>query len=40
MSRPSDRLIKLKLVIAGDIFNAVSVYAPQSGETETIKQEF
>ena len=33
VSRPSDRLIKLKLVIAGEIFNIVSAYAPQSGET-------
>ena len=40
VSRPSDRLIKLKLVIAGEIFNIVSAYAPQSGETETIKEEF
>ena len=40
MSRPSDRLIKLKLVIYGDIFNIVSAYAPQSGETEMIKEEF
>ena len=40
MSRPSDRLIKLKLVIAGEIFNIVSAYAPQSGETEKIKEEF
>ena len=40
VSRPSDRLIKLKLVIAGEIFNIVSAYAPQSGETEKIKEEF
>ena len=40
VSRPSDRLIKLKLVIAGEIFNIVSAYAPQSGETETINEEF
>ena len=38
--RPSDRLIKLKLVIAGEIFNIVSAYVPQSGETEMIKEEF
>ena len=36
---PSDRLIKLKLVIAGEIFNIVSAYAPQSGETEKTKKE-
>ena len=30
LSRPSDRIIKLKLVIAGDIFKIVSAYAPQS----------
>ena len=29
VSRPSERLIKLKLVIAGDIFNIVSAYAPE-----------
>ena len=40
MSKPSNRLIKLKLVIAGEIFNIVSAYAPQSGETEKIKEEF
>ena len=26
--RPSDRLMKLKLMIAGEIFNIVSAYAP------------
>ena len=40
VSSPTDRQIKLKLVIAVDIFNVVSAYAPQSGETETIKDEF
>ena len=40
VSTPSDRLIKLKLVIAGEIFNIVSAYAPHSGETEKIKEEF
>ena len=40
VSRPSDRHIKLKLVIAGEIFNIVSAYASQSGETDTIKEEF
>ena len=40
VSRPSDRLIKLKLVIAGEMFNTGSAYAPQSGETEMIKEEF
>ena len=42
VSRPSDRLVKLKLVIAGEIFNSIcpSAYAPQSGETEKIKEEF
>ena len=38
VSRPSDRLIKLKLVIAADMFNIVSAYAPEIGETETIKE--
>ena len=38
--RPSDRLIKLKLVIAGEMFNIVPAYAPQRGETEKIKEEF
>ena len=33
VSIPSDRLIELKLVLAGEIFNVVSAYAPQSGET-------
>ena len=40
MSRPSDRLIKLILLIAGEIFNIVSACVPQSGETKTIKEEF
>ena len=40
VSRPSDRLIKLKLLIAGEVCNIVSAYAPQSGETEKIKEEF
>ena len=40
VSIPSDRLIKLKLMIAGEIFNIVSAYAPQNGETEMIKEEF
>ena len=40
MSRPTDRLIKLKLVLTGDIFNIVSPYAPQSGKTENLKEEF
>ena len=31
VSIPSDRLIEL--VLAGEIFNVVSAYAPQSGET-------
>ena len=39
VSRPSDRLIKLKLMIAGEIFYIVSAYAPQSGETENIKED-
>ena len=38
--RPSDRLIKLKLVIAGETFNIVSAYAPRSGETEKVNEEF
>ena len=37
---PSDRLNKLKLMIAGELFNIASAYAPQSGEVETIKDEF
>ena len=40
VSRPSERLIKLKLVIAGEITNIVSAYAPQSGETDTINELF
>ena len=40
VSRPSNRLIKLKLVIDGEIFNIMSAYAPQSGETDTIREEF
>ena len=39
VSRPSDRLIKLKLVIAGDIFNIVSAYAPEWRNRED-KEEF
>ena len=33
-------IIKLKLVITGEIFNIVSPYASQSGETEKIKENF
>ena len=40
VSRPSDRLIKLTLVIAEVIFNIVSACAPQCGETYTIKEVF
>ena len=32
--------ITLNLVTAGVIFNVVSAYAPESGETEKIKEEF
>ena len=39
VSRPSDRIIKLKLVIAGEIFSIVSAYVLMSGETEKIKEE-
>ena len=38
VSIPSDRLIKLKMVIAGEIFNIVSAYAPQSGHLEKIRR--
>ena len=40
VSRPSYRLIKLKLVIAGETFIIVSAYAPHSEEIEEIKDEF
>ena len=39
MSRPSDRLIKLKLVIAGEIFNIVSAYSPQSGDKVEVEYQ-
>ena len=38
VTRPTYRLINLKLVIAGEIFNIASA-CPQSGETEKIKEE-
>ena len=40
VSRPTYRLINLKLVRAGEIFNIVSAYAPQREETDQIKEEF
>jgi len=36
----SDRITYVKLVVGSDIFNAVSVYAPQIGLDEDIKRLF
>lgn len=38
--RPSDRMMKMKLVIAGEVYNIISAYAPQVGETEEMKEDF
>ncbi|XP_047470216.1 uncharacterized protein LOC125025923 [Penaeus chinensis] len=38
--RVSDRLMKMKLVIAGELLNTVSAYAPQTGETDEEKEMF
>jgi len=36
----SDRIMSIKLVVGTEIFNVVSVYAPQSGLDEDIKRLF
>ena len=38
--RPTDRLIMMKLVISGEVYNVISAYAPQVGESEEAKDEF
>ena len=40
MERPNDRLIKLKLIIGGEVYNIISAYAPQTGCKEEVKEEF
>ena len=38
--RKSDRIMSIKLVVSSNIFNVVSVYAPQIGLDEEIKKLF
>ena len=38
--RKSDRIILLKFVVGEEIFNVLSVYAPQIGLSDQVKQEF
>ena len=40
VKRPSDRRIKLRLLLAGEILNIISAYAPQTGCTIEQKEEF
>ena len=40
VERPSDRVIRMKLDIEGEVWNIVSCYAPQTGCTEYEKDQF
>lgn len=40
VTRPSDRLIKVKLFLEGETWNVISAYAPQTGLDMTEKQKF
>ena len=40
MERHGDRIIKLKLVLKGSIFNFISAYAPQVGRPREEKERF
>ena len=40
MERPSDRMMRIKLEIEGEVWNIISCYAPQTGCTEYEKDKF
>ena len=40
MERPSDRVMRMKLEIEGEVWNIISCYAPQTGCTEYEKDQF
>ena len=40
VSRPSDRLMRVKLIMEGETWNVISAYAPQTGLDVTEKQRF
>ena len=40
MERPSDRVIRVKLEIEGEVRNSISCYSPQTGCTECKKDQF
>ena len=37
---PLDKLIQMKLIVEGGVYNIVSAYAPQTGETSEMKEKF
>ena len=39
MERPSDRVMRMKLEIEGEVWNIISCYAPQTGCTEYEKDQ-
>jgi len=38
--RKGDRILLVKLILGGEIFNVISVYAPQVGLDESNKHQF
>lgn len=38
--RPSDRLIQVKLIISGVVYNIISTCAPRTGETVEMREKF
>ena len=40
VERPSDRVMRMKLDIEGEVWNIISCYAPQTGCTEYEKDQF
>ena len=40
VERPSDRVVRMKLEIEGEVWNIISCYAPQTGCTEYEKDQF
>ena len=40
VERPSDRVMRMKLEIEGEVWNIISCYAPQTGCTEYEKGQF
>ena len=39
MERPSDRLIRVRLIIGGKTYSVISGYAPQSGRSDEDKDD-